>query len=96
MSPSHARKGDRRYRYYVSRGVSDGDSCWSLPAMEIERVVLEGIDSFLRARLQLIKGLNLPKASPGRLKALLGKAGRLADQIARAGPAEQRGDILDI
>jgi DNA invertase Pin-like site-specific DNA recombinase len=96
MSPSHARKGDRRYRYYVSKGVSHGDSDWSLPAMEIERVVLDGIDSFLRAKLELIKGLNLPKASPGRLKALLGKAETLADQIARAGPAEQRGILLDI
>ncbi len=96
MSPSHARKGDRRYRYYVSRGVSDGDSGWSLPAMEIERVVLEGIDSFLRARVELIDGLNLSNASPGQLKALLGKAEQLADQIARAGPTEQRGILLDI
>ena len=96
MSPSHARKGNRRYRYYVSRGVSDDDSGWSLPAMEIERVVLEGIDNFLRSRLRLIKGLTLPKASPGQLKALLGKAEQLANQIARAGPAEQRGNLLDI
>ncbi len=96
MSPSHARKGDRRYRYYVSKGASHGDSDWWLPAIEIERVVLEGIDNFLRAKLELIKGLNLPKASPGQLKALLGKAEQLADQIARAGPAEQRTNLLDI
>ena len=96
MSPSHARKGDRRYRYYVSKPISDGDPGWWLPAMEIERVVLEGIDNFLRSRLQLIKGLNLAKASPGQLKALLGKAEQLADQIAQAGPAEQRGILLDI
>ncbi len=64
--------------------------------MEIERVVLEGVDTFPRAKLQLIKGLTLPKASPGQLKALLEKAEQLADQIARAGPAEQRGNLLDI
>ena len=44
LTPSHARKGERRYRYYVSRGltigpahrVSDG---WRFPAPEIERTV---------------------------------------------------------
>ncbi len=64
--------------------------------MEIEWVVLEGIDNFLRSRLRLIKGLTLPKASPGQLKALLEKAEQLADQIAHAGPAEQRTNLLDI
>jgi hypothetical protein len=44
LTPSHARKGERRYRYYVSRRltigpahrVSDG---WRLPAPELERTV---------------------------------------------------------
>jgi site-specific DNA recombinase len=44
LTPSHAVKGERRYRYYVSRdlinGTSDsGRSGWRLPAPEIERTV---------------------------------------------------------
>jgi site-specific DNA recombinase len=44
LTPSHAVKGERRYRYYVSRnrinGTSDsGRSDWRLPAPEIERTV---------------------------------------------------------
>jgi site-specific DNA recombinase len=44
LTPSHAVKGERRYRYYVSRGLIKGtpDSTgrgWRLPAPEIERSV---------------------------------------------------------
>jgi DNA invertase Pin-like site-specific DNA recombinase len=42
LTPSHAVKGDRRYRYYVSRSLMKGsaaqvDCGWRLPAAEIER-----------------------------------------------------------
>jgi DNA invertase Pin-like site-specific DNA recombinase len=44
LTPSHAVKGERRYRYYVSRNLIDGKpvsgrSGWRLPAPEIERTV---------------------------------------------------------
>ena len=44
LTPSHAVKGERRYRYYVSRSLIKGtaDSTgrgWRLPAPEIERTV---------------------------------------------------------
>src|ERR1700719_3208548 len=44
LTPSHAVKGERRYRYYVSRNLINGtpDSGrggWRLPAPEIERTV---------------------------------------------------------
>jgi hypothetical protein len=45
LTPSHAVKGERRYRYYVSRNVIKGaaDSAgrgWRFPAPEIERTGL--------------------------------------------------------
>src|SRR5215472_692681 len=44
LTPSHARKGERRYRYYVSRGLTIGPAHrvadgWRFPAPEIERTV---------------------------------------------------------
>jgi hypothetical protein len=44
LTPSHAVKGERRYRYYVSRNLingtpGSGPSGWRLPAPEIERTV---------------------------------------------------------
>jgi site-specific DNA recombinase len=44
LTPSHAVKGERRYRYYVSRSLIRGTAdstgrAWRLPAPEIERTV---------------------------------------------------------
>jgi DNA invertase Pin-like site-specific DNA recombinase len=44
LTPSHAVKGERRYRYYVSRNLvketrDSGGRGWRLPAAEIERTV---------------------------------------------------------
>jgi hypothetical protein len=44
LTPSHAVKGERRYRYYVSRNLinrtkESGLGGWRLPAQEIERTV---------------------------------------------------------
>ena len=44
LTPSHAVKGERRYRYYVSRNLikgtpASGRGGWRLPAPEIERTV---------------------------------------------------------
>ena len=52
LTPSHAVKGDRRYRYYVSRslmkgGVAQVDGGWRLPAAEIERSVATAAQSIL-------------------------------------------------
>src|SRR5271167_487250 len=48
MSPSHATKGGRRYRYYVSQAVlqgreQDAGSLSRVAAMEIERRVVEAV-----------------------------------------------------
>src|SRR5271157_1526005 len=48
MSPSHATKGGRRYRYYVSQAVlqgreQDAGSIARVPAMEIERRVVDAV-----------------------------------------------------
>jgi len=48
MRPSHARKGGRRYRYYVSRElitrtVGAGATGWRIPAHELENAVAQAI-----------------------------------------------------
>jgi site-specific DNA recombinase len=53
MSPSHTRKGDRLYRYYVSQSVlkRGPGTCpvGRVPAAEIETAVIEQLRGFLRA-----------------------------------------------
>ena len=53
MRPSHARKGHRRYRYYVSRelilrSVETGATGWRIPAQEVETATAQAIVAQLR------------------------------------------------
>lgn len=51
LSPSHAVKNGRRYRYYVSQslvtGTADAGQGWRLPAHEIESTVADAVKGFL-------------------------------------------------
>jgi site-specific DNA recombinase len=52
LTPSHARKGQRRYRYYISRPLTIGPAHrvrdgWRLPAAEIERTVATAAQQLL-------------------------------------------------
>jgi|GEM_PF-410998 len=51
LTPSHATKNGRRYRYYVSRRLIETDardpSGWRLPAQEIEGVVITTLIAFV-------------------------------------------------
>ena len=53
MSPSHSRKGDKLYRYYVSQSVikrcADGCPVSRVPAAEIENAVVNQLRGMLRA-----------------------------------------------
>lgn len=44
MTPAHAKKGSKRYRYYVTRTLpGDKFDKWRMPAGEIERLVIDAI-----------------------------------------------------
>jgi site-specific DNA recombinase len=52
MSPSHATKRGRRYRYYVSRAILQGQkedvgSVARVPALELERRVVDAVEARL-------------------------------------------------
>ena len=89
MSPSHATKGGRRYRYYVSQAVlqgrkEDAGSIFRVPAMEIERRVIDAVRGAASALV--------PERSIGR-QSIQG-VGRPAATIDGAASAE-RSDVFD-
>lgn len=53
MTPTHTRKGDKLYRYYVSQTViqrgADGTAASRVPAAEIEHAVVDQLRAMLRA-----------------------------------------------
>ena len=75
LSPSHAVKNGRRYRYYISHRLmqdsrKDGDG-WRLPARELEHSVANAIGGFLRDKHKLIGELGLSSARPNHLRQAL-------------------------
>ncbi len=55
MSPTHTKKGSRRYRYYVSQAVlqcrpDDAGSVTRVPAHDVEKLVQEQVLKFVRAQ----------------------------------------------
>jgi site-specific DNA recombinase len=88
MSPTHATKGQKRYRYYVSQAVlkyveDDGGSVLRVPAMNVESVVVEQLKRLLRNSktiLQPTQSLDIPGEELSRMLTL---AGTLADKWER-------------
>ncbi len=88
LTPSHAVKGGRRYRYYVSRplitGAAGEPQGWRLPAREIERCVAAAAQALLH--------------DYGRLGSLARESGITPDRLALIFEAARRfsGDPLDL
>ncbi|MEI7464274.1 MAG: recombinase family protein [Burkholderiales bacterium] len=57
LTPSHAQKGARRYRYYidqVSAEADDATNAMRLPAKELETAVIEAVSGFLKDRSRVM------------------------------------------
>ncbi|HYM31292.1 MAG TPA: recombinase family protein [Candidatus Cybelea sp.] len=90
LTPSHAVKGSKRYRYYVSAGESKNKSIVRLPAHEIEYVVCQGIVNFLTSASNLSERLTLNANSVLAQHRLEKVACDLAARLSNASPGEQR------
>jgi site-specific DNA recombinase len=63
LTPSHAVKGHRRYRYYVSRSLLGGaaaksEQTWRVPALELERNLASAIAKILDDRTAIVADLD--------------------------------------
>ena len=50
MSPSHANRGSKRYRYYITHaeaGIDDANPAWRVSAHDLERIVVNRLQCFL-------------------------------------------------
>ena len=98
LTPSHACKQGKRYRYYISAPDKDGrpGAKWRLPAAAVDSVVIEGVAGLLRDRLLLIKETGLPEARPDQIESLFARAEEFAETLSKAGMAEKRTLLLKI
>src|SRR3546814_16559423 len=92
MTPSHANKAGRRYRYYVTRPDQlAGSAAWRVPAHDLERLVCDRIAALLNDP-QAVHGL-VPDASAETLSRLLAEA-EPQPILPPTGPAHHRIQLL--
>lgn len=99
LTPSHAVKSGRRYRYYVSRAlitkqsgpVNDGASTrWRIPAVEIEGAVIAALQSTLADANGLLEFLSLERPDPAHVERIINSAVALAKRLDSHGPHENK------
>ena len=86
LTPSHAVKGDRRYRYYVSRSLMKGsaarvDGGWRLPAAEIERSVAAAAQSILDDQQTVVSAIEEAALGLSRIAPLLKSAAAWSERL---------------
>jgi len=79
LTPSHAVKGNRRYRYYVSRRLINGtasqsETGWRIPAAEIERTVAMAVAATLDDRTAILNDIEQSDSSTAHVKSILDAA----------------------
>ena len=100
LTPSHATKQGRRYRYYVSRRLIENNSNdltgWRLPAHEIERVVVSTLSAFLRSPQELMAMIGDQNLAAPTLNHSLNTSRQLAERIQQSTSQERRSLIAPL
>ncbi|MDB5680263.1 MAG: hypothetical protein JWO16_68 [Sphingomonas bacterium] len=75
MSPAHARKGTRRYRYYVTRPERLGQQpAWRVPAKEVEQLVISQMAAHFADQRAIYRFASTALADPREVARCLEKA----------------------
>ena len=97
LTPSHAIKKGRRYRYYVSAALitdagTDRAQGWRLAAREIEEVVIRILADALTSPARLVERFGAAGMPSDQLRKLLSRAARMA--AALGGPPGKRAKLV--
>ncbi|MGQ0456255.1 MAG: recombinase family protein [Hyphomicrobium sp.] len=95
MTPTHAVKKGRRYRYYVSAQLvsgtrSDHAKGWRIPAGDIEMLVLNQLRAFLASERDLGEALSCFDLDASAVRSALAKASQLVEGWASLPPIKLR------
>ena len=95
MTPTHANKNGKRYRYYISRSLATGTrnsnpAGMRIPAREIENLVSQRLMEFFNRTGDLVDVVKPHMVGSKELKQVIEDAANLADEWPRKSPAEKR------
>ena len=99
LTPSHANKNGKRYRYYVSRPLTTSRRAHApdarrIPAGDIEGLVTRCLRQFFADRTEVFKAVREQVHDVARQEKLLDQAIDLAKRWSNLGPAELRSILL--
>jgi len=94
MSPTHASKGSRRYRYYISQAIlkfreSEGGSVIRIAANIIEQTITSEIKRLLRSGHELLGKVVSHELTATKHKQLIARSSQLADNWEQQEPQVQ-------
>jgi site-specific DNA recombinase len=100
LTPAHAVKKGRRYRYYVSGALTtdsgtDGAQGWRLPAQEIEDAVIRVLTDALTSPAMLLERIGTAGIPSDQTRKMLNRATRLAAALNRS-PAQRAEVVRDL
>ena len=86
LTPSHAVKGKRRYRYYVSRSLMKGapresGQGWRIPALEIERNLATAIAEILDERTAIVADVDAAVVGADGITSILAAAAQWSARL---------------
>jgi site-specific DNA recombinase len=96
LTPTHAKKNGRRYRYYVSHRLLQAGAArggWRLPAREVESLVLQTMADFLKDERRVFEALDCDEVRPESLGNMLDRAAVVAVEM-RHGSAERQRQLV--
>ena len=101
MSPSHAKKGARRYRYYTSQALllyedANAGSVVRVPAQAVESAVVSELKRRLTTPVALMEFLNAKTLGVHRIEPLIQRAKKLASEWDTLPPPEQITFLKDL
>ncbi len=101
LTPSHAVKAGRRYRYYVSQDLIKHAGSQDLrglriPAHEIEGLVLRALQRLLTGKTRLFDLLDLDHCAPSRARQILARAQHMATALRSDAPGGKAPAFRDL
>ncbi len=95
MTPTHAVKRGRRYRYYASRSLiakprGEASEGRRVPAADVENLVVELLRNFLADRSAVFEAISPHCSEAAAQDRWTRRAGRLGDELSSSSPATER------
>ncbi len=101
MTPTHAVKSGKRYRYYVSRHLTTDRKCtsktgWRTPAAEIERIVIECMQQLIEDEQNALAAIQALTQDTAKQQQLMERLREVAIAWSRLEPAKLRRILLTL